>query len=120
MARKTVWEAHLSLLEPDQSASLRARMGQAQMLEIIGIVIVIAALLVTVVAYVLNIQGSGVMLYLVIIVALLVVGIIMVLVSMSMSDKASKNAKELAIVQHAEFFRQDGEFTDEGLAYLRQ
>jgi Na+-translocating ferredoxin:NAD+ oxidoreductase RnfE subunit len=119
MAKKTLWEAHLSLLQQDEGTSLQNRMNRAQTIEIFGIIIIIAALVVTIVAFAMNIQGSGVWLYLAIIIVLLVLGVIIVLMAMSMAGRTSKFAKDSAMAQHPEFFRPDGEFTEEGLAYLR-
>jgi UDP-N-acetylmuramyl pentapeptide phosphotransferase/UDP-N-acetylglucosamine-1-phosphate transferase len=108
------------MLDPGQAASLEPQMRKARTVEMLGIVILVAALIVTIVAYALNIQGSGVPVFLVVILVLAVAGLLVFFLSLSMGKRAIATARSLAIQRTPEFFTPDGEhFSEAGLAFLR-
>jgi high-affinity Fe2+/Pb2+ permease len=117
--RKTLWTALLSMLDPGQATLLDGQMSRALNLGIAGVAVVAVSLVITLVAFLLNIQGSDVILYLVIILVLMVIGIVIVLASMSMSSRANSAAKNMAMQRCPQFFAPDGQFSAEGMAFLR-
>jgi hypothetical protein len=115
----TLWKVLLSMVRPDQIPVLDAKMRRMPLLEIAGAVFVVAALVVTIVADILSVQGSAVQTYFVIIMALLVVGLLIIFASLSTDEHAVDAAKKMAMEQHPEFFAPDGQFSELGMSYVQ-
>lgn len=116
---QALWRAMAAMVGPGRAHVLDERIRRIPTLELIGGFLLIVALIVTATAAILNIQGSMVYTLVGLILSLVVVGLLLILVSLATEELPIETAKDFAIQQHPEYFTQNGQLSEQGLAFVQ-